>query len=249
MKFIKRKNIDTYKPKSYRLVVENDGRAIINTDKTLTLPLGNTAARPGSAVPGMVRYNTQTHDFEVFTDYGSWGWEKIRTDRPSDITFAQIGTGSGTGEMSSISIVAGGTGYAVGTTITFSAPDVGSDTATANITLDGSGVITGYTFTNLGSGYISTPTITINTIGGAGNGANLVAVLSGDLEYTISNNYIPTNSLGALSPTNVQVYVENVYQLPGINYSLVSSSGSAKVRFDSPIPFGKPVYVIYGFDK
>ena len=60
MKFIKRKNIDTYKPKSQRFTVEVDGRAIINTDKSVTVPLGDTAARPGTGVPGMLRYNTQT---------------------------------------------------------------------------------------------------------------------------------------------------------------------------------------------
>jgi len=57
------------------------------------------------------------------------------------------------------------------------------------------------------------------------------------------------NSQGNLSATNVQVYVENVYQLPGINYTLVLQSGNAYVRFDAPVPFGKPVYAIYGFDR
>jgi len=131
MRFIKRKNIDTYLPKSQRFSVENDGRAIIDTNKSLTLPIGDNTERPGTGVPGMIRYNDQIEDFEVFTSYASWGWEKVRTDRPSDITISNIGTGQGDGTVATISVLNSGSGYDPlnPPTITIGNPDIGTDNA------------------------------------------------------------------------------------------------------------------------
>lgn len=248
MKFIKRKNIDTYKPKSQRFTVEVDGRAIINTDKSVTVPLGDTAARPGTGVPGMLRYNTQTHDFEVFTDYSSWGWEKIRTDRPTDITFQLVGTGTGDGTVDRATIVNPGSGYSSASlpAVTFAAPDIGTDTATGTAIVDIDGTVVGITITNNGTGYLTVPTVTIDPPV-SGVQAVLEGVLTGDLEYALP--LVPLDSLGVLSAKNVQIYVENVFQLPGINYTVAQQGETAYVRFDAPIPFGKPVYAIFGYDR
>lgn len=58
---------------------------------------------------------------------------------------------------------------------------------------------------------------------------------------------------GPLNPTpleagNILVLVENVVQIPDVNYTLVQGSGVKNVRFDSPVPFGKDVTVIHGYD-
>lgn len=244
MKFIKRKNIDTYRPKSRRFTVEVDGRAIIDTNKTLTVPIGNTGDRPATGVPGMLRYNTDLDDFEVFTGYGTWGWERIRTNRPSEVSINNIGTGQGDGTVQTVTKTNPGSGYddLNPPTITFSAPDVGTDVATATVTVSG-GQIDTITITNDGSGYLTVPTITIN---GPNQTATLTAVLTGTVNYPLPS--IPVNDLGVLSATNVQIYVENVFQLPGINYTLVQIGNTAYVKFDAPVPFGKPIYAITGFD-
>lgn len=246
MKFIKRKNIDTYKPKSQRFTVEVDGRATIDTDKSLKLPIGNNAARP-AGVPGMIRYNSQINDFEVYSAYasGTWGWERLRTARPSDISIAFLGDGDGDGTVDSVDVVDGGTGYDAMSppTITFSPPDVGVDTATGEAVIVG-GAIQSITMTNYGSGYLEVPTITIS---GPNQTASLTALLTGTLDYLLP--YYPVNSLGVISSTNIQVYVENVFQLPTINYTVVDNAGDAYVRFDAPVPAGKPIRVIYGFDQ
>lgn len=248
MKFIKRKNIDTYLPKSQRFSVENDGRAIIDTDKSLTVPIGETAARPGTGVPGMIRYNNSAgyNDFEVFTGYASWGWEKVRTDRPSDITLTNIGTGQGDGTVEGINVDISGSGYDPlnPPTITIADPDIGTDVATIGTINIVAGQIQSVTIANPGSGYLSVPLVTIS---GPNQTAVLTVRLTGTLEYLLP--VIPVDSQGNLSSTNVQVYVENVFQLPGINYTLVIQSGQAYVRFDAPVPLGKPVYAIYGFDR
>jgi hypothetical protein len=245
MKFIKRKNIDTYKPKSQRFSVEVDGRAIIDTNKSLTVPIGTNSSRP-EGVPGMIRYNTQIKDLEVFSDYSNWGWERLRTGRPADITVSNLGSGEGDGTVDLIEIVDGGSGYDDENppTITIRDPDVGNDVATAVVTVE-NGVITQVTITNTGSGYITIPTITIED---ANTSAELKVILTGTLEYELP--IIPVNSLGSVSPTNVQIYIENVFQLPGINYTVfVGEDQLAYVRFDAPVPYGKPIYAIYGFDR
>ncbi len=242
MKFIKRKNIDTYRPKSQRFAVEVDGRAIIDTNKSLTVPIGDTADRPATGVPGMLRYNTDLDDFEVYTGYGTWGWERIRTDRPSEVRIDNIGTGQGDGTVQGVTVTNPGSGYATAPTITFSAPDVGTDVATGTVAVSG-GQIQSITMTNTGSGYLTVPTVTIDDVN---QSATLTAVLTGTQNYALP--YIPVNDLGVLSNTNVQIYVENVFQLPGINYTLVQVGNTAYVKFDAPVPFGKPIYAIAGFD-
>jgi len=244
MKFIKRKNIDTYKPKSQQFSVEVNGNSVLSGTKSLIVPKGTTSQQPGTPIPGMIRYNTEKHDMEVFTDYSSWGWEKLSTNRPADVTLQQVGTGDGTGSVSNtVTITNQGTGYSPGDTITFSAPDVGNDRATGTITVS-AGKITAVNVTHQGDGYITVPTISITTSGGSN--AILTPALVGTLSFILP--IIPVNSLGVISATNIQVYVENVYQLPGINYTVSQIDTDAYVNFDAPIPFGKPVYVIYGWD-
>lgn len=242
MKFIKRKNIDTYKPKSKRFTVEVDGRAIINTDKTLTVPIGDTASRPGTGVPGMLRYNTDFNDFEVYTGFSNWGWERLRTNRPSNIRREDVGVGQGDGSVDSVYVADGGSGYTT-PTITFSPPDVGTDVATGTVNVV-DGVIQSITMGNTGSGYLEVPSITIT--GDSTTPANLTAVLTGALEYALT--VVPLDNQGNLSATNIQVYIENVFQIPGINYSLVQLGDTAYIKFDAPVPFGKPIYAIFGLD-
>ena len=47
-----------------------DGQVDVNSTGSLTLPRGTTAQRPGSAVNGMIRYNTDTDVFEGYD--GQW---------------------------------------------------------------------------------------------------------------------------------------------------------------------------------
>jgi len=61
------------------------------------------------------------------------------------------------------------------------------------------------------------------------------------------------------TPQNIMVYVENVYQLPVTNYTLEDlATGNPLlngrdpgrfVKFDSAVPFGKPVTALHGFDR
>ena len=251
MKFIKRKNIDTYKPKSYRFSIEGSGIATIDTNKSLTVPKGTSNDRPVTGIPGMVRYNSELKDFEVYTDYApsAWSWEKIKTNRPANIKVKQIGVGGATGHIARIDVLNGGTGYDHNNPplVTIGDPDIGDDNAVALANVSLAGVITSIDLISPGTGYISIPTATVPGT------ATLKVVLDGVLTYEIKdaddNNFIPLDNLGNPSATNIQVYIENVFQLPGINYTVEVTNNKGYVKFDNPVPLDKPVYVIYGFDK
>lgn len=47
---------------------------------------------------------------------------------------------------------------------------------------------------------------------------------------------------------NIITLVENVIQIPGVNYTLIDNGGDKYVKFDSPVPFGKDVTVMHGYD-
>ena len=54
-----------------------------------------------------------------------------------------------------------------------------------------------------------------------------------------------------LAPQNIIVLVENVFQIAGVNYTIVQNPGGRNgsyIRFDSAVPLGKDVVVIHGFD-
>ncbi len=68
-----------------------------------------------------------------------------------------------------------GDGYTASATVSITGG--GGIGAAANCTVSG-GVVTAVTLTNVGSGYTSAPTVTINPIGG-GSGANVTATLNG----------------------------------------------------------------------
>lgn len=81
-----------------------------------------------------------------------------------------------------------------------------------------------------------------------GNGDD-VEVYFGPLNS--GNTDYPYPELSA--PQNIMVFVENVYQISTTNYILEDNpSGKTAgryVKFDAPVPIGKPVTVLHGFDR
>lgn len=85
---------------------------------------------------------------------------------------------TGTGPLTGLAIVAGGSGYANADTIRVTATGAGSVNATATLTTNSTGGITSVTVTNYGVGFTSkNPAVTITT--SAGTGANITATAGG----------------------------------------------------------------------
>ena len=69
------------------------GLAELNTDKAFIVPKGTQNQRPFTGVEGMVRYNTDEGEFEV---YHNAAWKPIRFREPTTIVQQNLGNGDGT---------------------------------------------------------------------------------------------------------------------------------------------------------
>jgi|TARA_B110000503_G_scaffold61401_1_gene97399 hypothetical protein len=151
--------------------VDTLGLVSVNTNKAVIVPKGTQNQRPATGVEGMLRYNSDTSDFEVFQNTA---WKPIRFREPTTIVQQNLGNGDG------------------------------SET----------------TFGPLDSG----------------------------------DSYYPV----PISPNNMLVTIENVFQLATTNYTLVQNPSSGPgapysagwyLVFGSAVPTGKPVQVLHNFDK
>lgn len=106
------------------------------------------------------------------------------------VSMADIATFTAT-SVSAIAVTAGGSGYTSAPTVTISAPDVGSNTATATATISGDAV-DAVTVTFAGAGYATAPTVTFS--GGGGSGATATATLTTDWTYRTQFDYTPTTT-------------------------------------------------------
>jgi len=119
--------------------------------------------------------------------------------------------------VASVVITAGGTGFTNGTNIpiTFSSPTgFNGTTATGTINVVG-GIITQFNFITGGSGYLSTPTITLPT---PGSGATFTITLS------------TTGSIGAITiNTGGTNYPSSTNLFGGCGFPLVSRTPSLEI--------------------
>lgn len=138
-----------------------------------TLDCGTTLTISPTNIP---RQTKQVYKRIVTAQIGRLG------DRAGDVA---IGAGFGVG---SITVNSGGTGYTVAPTVTIARPDVDGGTRATATAQVAAGVITGYTITTTGSGYLRPPVVTIT---GSGNGAVATSVTTSvpNYMYFCTNDY------------------------------------------------------------
>ena len=118
------------------------------------------------------------------------GSEYYINDYP--LLYSVIGNDYGGTAGFAITILTGGSGYGVSTTVTFSNPPNNGVRATGTINLSG-GVVTAINITNPGLGYTSPPTITLSNTGGGGGATFRVRI----------------NAVGSIS----SIRKENIFEL------------------------------------
>jgi hypothetical protein len=126
-----------------------------------------------------------------------------------------------------ISITNPGYGYNVNaTTISISNPDVGSNVATLGFTANANGAITSVYAITPGSGYLTTPTITISNAATRGGNANAIVTVTGETSPKGGNSY-------------AKYFTKKVVLAPG------NDSGDLRVFYTAYKPLGTAVYVYY----
>jgi len=123
-----------------------------------------------------------------------------------------------------ISLINSGNGYSslTSSNITVSAPDVGSNTATLGLTANANGAITSVYVTNPGSGYLTTPTVTVT----GANGVPAVITVTGETSPRGGNAI-------------AKYFTKKVVLSPG------NDSGDLRVFFTAYRPIGTNIYVYY----
>lgn len=128
-----------------------------------------------------------------------------------------------------VSVANTGIGYNANTVlITVSPPDIGSNTASLGFTANANGAITSVYVINPGSGYLTTPTVTITESAGNTRAANANAIISivGETSPKGGNSY-------------AKYFTKKVVLAPG------NDSGDLRVFYSGYVPYGSAVYVYY----
>lgn len=127
-----------------------------------------------------------------------------------------------------ISLVDGGSGYNANTiSVTITPPDIGSDTATVAPLIGANGVIERVYVTYPGSGYLTTPTITISDPTTRNvNTSNAIVTVSGETDPSGGN-------------ASAKYFTKKVVLAPG------QDSGDLRVFYTAYRPFGTNVFIYY----
>lgn len=144
-----------------------------------------------------------------------------------DAINGSLSTGNGTGSVTNIIMMSGGSYTAAPTGVTFSAPTTGT-VATGNVIYAG-GQVTGIAVTNAGTGYTAAPTISF--VGGTGSGAAAYAVVTTTARAAAGMIYQVTNqAINGTTNTNV-----------GTSGGIALTSGALNGFLGASANFGKTV--------
>jgi hypothetical protein len=92
MRFLKTLTLNPRAIYDDRLAITTIDSIVMNTPKNLLIPKGVESNRPGTPINGMIRYNTDTDQFE---GYQAGAWRRFRFKESSAITQQNLGAGNG----------------------------------------------------------------------------------------------------------------------------------------------------------
>jgi hypothetical protein len=244
MKFLKQSQLNFRNVRDQSVAVTVDGgtdnplspRIIMENTNSLQIPRGSTIQRPDSVVwiNGMMRYNTITDQFE-FRQANQW--RNVRFKESTQIVQQALGAGDSAeiffGPLSPAppSTVESGASWGPQNLLVY-IENVPQLSISNYVVQDNpSVVITGSV--SLGSVTFDSTDITRTMTGATITGPG---VPSGTTVSTLISGNSLTLSAAATEDAEDQLYT-------------VSYAAGWYIRFDSPVPYGKPVTVIHGTDR
>ena len=91
MRYLRQQIINRRSPSDSRIKVDMTDSIVMDTVNNMLMPKGASSDRPVSPVNGMMRYNTETNQFE---GYQAGAWRNFRFKEPGKMEVFPIGTGN-----------------------------------------------------------------------------------------------------------------------------------------------------------
>ncbi len=259
MRYLRKQVLNRRSLSDSRLAVDITNGVVMNTPNNMLMPKGTTDQRPISPVVGMMRYNTDTNEVEVY-EGASASWRNIRYKESSGIVQQTLGYGDavttffGPLNPAPPTVVANGNTWS-GANLIVIVENV-LQLHTTNYTVVNNPTITGVTY----SGDVSADTlvgdsvlffdtstdpiyVSVNISGAAITGTNVPV-------GAVVQNYTVNETSQLLTVTMSLPAATQIDSGTVINIVDSTNTGSGYyLQFGSPVPYGKPVTVLHGFDQ
>ena len=90
MRYLKQQNLNKFRRSDATVLTDVGGRVNMRTTASLLLPKGREDQRSGAVENGMIRYNTDIADIEVYVNDQ---WRRLRYKEPVEIVQQSLGYG------------------------------------------------------------------------------------------------------------------------------------------------------------
>lgn len=247
MRYLRQQNINRRAPYDQRLYVDMTNSVVMTTTNNMLMPKGTTAERPVSPVNGMIRYNTTLNEVEI---YQATTWRSLRFKESVGIVQQSLGVGN------AVETVFGALNPAPPAYI-----QSGDTWGGQNLIVVVENVIqlhvTNYTI-------LQNPARATGTILSFTSGTNKITSSNTSVINFSTLKFQPGQSItvsgssfnnGIFTISNVtasEITVSSALtdESAGATVSLVGPYALGYyVVFGDPVPIGKPVTVLHGFDK
>ena len=238
MRLLRNLNLNPKAIRDSRLRITADNEVAFNTTHSLLLPAGTTAERSYAPTAGMIRYNEETGQIEV---YQSGVWRSLRFKEATQIIQQNLGNGDG------ISMYYGPLSPTPPATV-----ENGATWGGQNVMVYVENV---YQIFNTNYTVEQNPTVdrTVDVFAATGSTTLTInSVADVIVGQTISGSAFPLNTVVTQVDPITSIVTVSQATIQDINVaSTVTFSYPAGyyIKFTGASAFGKPVMVLHGFDK
>jgi hypothetical protein len=265
MRYLRQQVLNRRAPYDQRLYIDMTDSVVMNTTNNLVLPKGGDADRPVSPVVGMIRYNTDHNEVEVYEGSGTPHWRNVRYKEAVGIVQQTLGYGDaltihfGPLDPAPPTYIANNNTWTGANLLVFveNVPQL----HTTNYTVVNGPTIPGtiYLPKTLGATSIGATTITFNPSASAPNvvypAVDITgAIITGDSALQANTAILGynTNADGKLTSITIDKPTIDTLIADDTVLTITDSTNigvGSFLQFTSAVPLGKPVTVLHGFDK